>query len=170
MGDALNLWLHIFAATLWVGPQVFLFVAVIPALRQVTDTVERTRALRVVVYRFGYLSLAAMAVLIVTGIQNILNANETYFARGPGMLDYRFGIILVAKLTLVAVSIVLTAYHALVIGPQQLALSEQGGPEDEIARLRGLSIAVSGLNLLLSIGILVAAAMLATQSFSVRLR
>lgn len=170
MGDALNLWLHIFAATLWVGPQVFLFVAVIPALRQVTDTVERTRALRVVVYRFGYLSLAAMAVLIATGIQNILNANETYFARGPGMLDYRFGIILVAKLTMVAVSIVLTAYHALVIGPQQLALSEQGGPEDEIARLRGLSIAVSGLNLLVSIGILVAAAMLATQSFSVRLR
>lgn len=170
MADALNLWLHIFAATLWVGPQVFLFVAVVPALRQVTDTVERSRALRVVVYRFGYLSLAAMAILVGTGVQNILNANETYFARGPGMLEYRFGVILVAKLVMVAASIGLTAYHALVIGPRQLALSDQGGPEEEIARLRAQSIVVSGLNLLLSIGILLTAAMLATQSFSIRLR
>lgn len=170
MADALNLWLHIFAATLWVGPQVFLFVAVVPALREITDVVERTRALRVVVYRFGYLSLVAMAILIGTGVQNILNANETYFANGPGMLEYRFGVILVAKLVMVAASIALTAYHALVIGPRQLALSEQGGPEEEMARLRALSISVSGLNLLISMAILVAAAMLATQSFSIRLR
>lgn len=170
MADAVNLWLHIFAATLWVGPQVFLFVAVVPALRQVTDAVERTRMLRVVVYRFGYLSLAAMAVLVATGVQNILNANETYFASGPGMLDYRFGVILVVKLTMVAVTIALTAYHALVIGPRQLALSEGGGHEAELARLRLKSIVVSGLNLALSVGILFAAAMLATQSYSLRLR
>jgi uncharacterized membrane protein len=170
MADALNLWLHIFAATLWVGPQVFLFVAVVPALRQITDTVERSRTLRVVVYRFGYLSLVAMAILIGTGVQNIFNANETYFASGPGMLEYRFGLILAAKLGMVAASIVLTGYHALVIGPRQLALSEQGGAEEELVRLRTLSVAVSGLNLLLSIGILLTAAMLATQSFSLRLR
>lgn len=170
MGDALNLWLHIFAATLWVGPQVFLFVAVIPGLRQVTSAVERSRALRVVVYRFGYLSLVAMAILIGTGVQNIRNANETYFAAGPGMLDYRFGVILVAKLAMVAATIVLTAFHALVIGPRQLALAEQGGPEEEVERLRRWSIAVSGVNLVLSVGVLLTAAMLATQSFSLRLR
>lgn len=170
MGDALNLWLHIFAATLWVGPQVFLFVAVIPGVRQVTDAAERSRVLRVVVYRFGYLSLVAMAILIGTGVQNIRNANETYFAAGPGMLDYRFGIILVAKLAMVAASIVLTGFHALVIGPRQLAVSEQGGPEEEVERLRRWSIAVSGLNLVISVGILLTAAMLGTQSYSLRLR
>ena len=39
-----NPWLHIFAATVWVGPQVFLFAVAVPAMRTVEDAKERARA------------------------------------------------------------------------------------------------------------------------------
>ncbi len=170
MADALNLWLHLVFAALWVGPQAFLFVAVVPGLRRVTDPAVRAQALRVVVYRYAWLSLAAGAVLIGTGTENILHANDTNFAAGPGMMEYRYGVILVTKLAMVAVAMALTAYHSLVIGPRQLRLLEEGGDERELARWRAQSVAISAVNLALALGILLTAAMLRIESFSLQLR
>jgi uncharacterized membrane protein len=55
-------WLHVLAVALFVGGQLMLVVAVIPALRG-----SHREALRSIARRFGWASLAALAVLIATG-------------------------------------------------------------------------------------------------------
>ena len=55
-------WLHVLAMALFVGGQLVLVVAIVPALRG-----AHREQLRAVARRFGWASLAALAVLIVTG-------------------------------------------------------------------------------------------------------
>jgi uncharacterized membrane protein len=57
-------YLHLLAMAFFVGGQLFLAVAVVPALRREAD---RDR-LRAVARRFGFATLVAIAVLIGTGI------------------------------------------------------------------------------------------------------
>jgi len=56
-------WLHVLAMALFVGGQLVLVVAIIPALRG-----SHREALRSIARRFGWASAAALAVLIATGI------------------------------------------------------------------------------------------------------
>ena len=86
-------WLHVLAVALFVGGQLMLVVAVIPALRG-----ERP-ALRAVARRFGWASLAALAVLVATG-----SALASHDARwGSGTLH--------VKLALVAAVAALVGWH-----------------------------------------------------------
>jgi uncharacterized membrane protein len=57
-------WLHLLAMAFFVGGQLVLVAAVVPAFRGAED---RTR-LRAIARRFGWGSLVALAVLIATGI------------------------------------------------------------------------------------------------------
>lgn len=63
MWDAIR-WLHLLATAFFVGGQLFLVVAVVPVLR---GDAERER-LRAVARRFGYGTLIALGVLLVTGM------------------------------------------------------------------------------------------------------
>src|SRR2546421_8045533 len=106
MGDALVLWIHILAAAVFVGPQVFLFVAAVPAMRTIEDVQVRTRATRTLTTRFGWIAAAALVVLLLTGIQNWVHAND------EGLLDLdRYSNTLMVKLTLVVIVVVLTVLH-----------------------------------------------------------
>lgn len=55
-------WLHVLAMALFVGGQLMLVVAIVPAMRGTDRT-----TLRAIARRFGWASLAALAVLIATG-------------------------------------------------------------------------------------------------------
>jgi uncharacterized membrane protein len=55
-------WLHVLAMALFVGGQVILAVAIVPALRN-----SHRELMRSVARRFGWASLAALAVLVATG-------------------------------------------------------------------------------------------------------
>jgi uncharacterized membrane protein len=56
-------WLHVLAMAFFVGGQLFLVVAVVPVERHAPD---RDR-LRAIARRFGYATLVAIGVLLVTG-------------------------------------------------------------------------------------------------------
>ena len=158
MGEAVNPWIHILAATIWVGPQVFLFVAAVPALRTVEDTQVRARAMRVLTTRFGYLAWGALAVLVITGIANLYEHDlsvETLFERN-------FGIIFQVKMTLLIATVALTAVHSFIIGPRLLNMQESVADEAELAPTRRLSIIISSGNLLIALGILFCGALLGT--------
>jgi putative copper export protein len=94
-----RLFLHVLAATIWVGGQLTL-AALVPALRglggQVTSAAAR---------RFNQVAWPAFAVLVVTGVWNILADSGDDEASG-----YRTT--LIVKLVLVAVSGVTAFVHA----------------------------------------------------------
>jgi uncharacterized membrane protein len=158
MGEAVNPWIHILAATIWVGPQVFLFAVAVPAVRTVADVKERARLMRLITTRFGYLAWGAMVVLIITGIGNVFEQNDRTF-----LFDHNWGVIFQVKMTLVILTILLTAAHSFVIGPRMLAAQESVVDQAQIASMRRFSIIISAVNALLAVGILFCGALLNTD-------
>lgn len=159
MGDAVNPWLHIFAATVWVGPQVFLFAVAVPAVRTVADVKERARLMRLITTRFGYLAWGAMLVLVITGIGNMY---EHELDTGT-LFDLNWGTIFEVKMTLVIATVVLTALHSFYFGPRLLALQESVTDQAQIASMRRASIIISSINGVLALGILFCASLLNTN-------
>jgi uncharacterized membrane protein len=158
MGDAVNPWLHILAATVWVGPQVFLFAAAVPAVRTIQDVKERARVMRVLTRRFGFLAWGAMAVLVITGIGNMYEHELST----DYLFDHNWGTIFEVKMTLVIATVVLTALHSFVLGPRLLDMQESVADEAQIASARRVSIIVSGVNALLALAIVFCAALMDT--------
>ena len=159
MGEAVNPWLHILAATIWVGPQVFLFVAAIPAVRTIEDMQVRTRVMRMITTRFGWLGWGALAVLVATGIGQLYE----HELDTEQLFELNFGVIFQVKMTLLIATIVLTALHSFVLGPRVLNMQESATDEAEIAPVRRWSILVSGVNAVIALGILFCGALLASD-------
>jgi len=88
--------LHVLALAFFVGGQLLLVVAVVPALRGEGDDDTRMRA---VGRRFGYASLVALGVLLATGI-----AMASHFSRWEDDA-------LQGKLAVLVLVAVLTAMH-----------------------------------------------------------
>jgi putative copper export protein len=97
--DTLRLSLHVLAATVWVGGQ-FTLAGLVPGLRQVGDDVPRT-----VARRFNRIAWPAYAVLVATGIWNLLELPV-------GDFGTRWQVTLMVKITVVALAGASAAVHA----------------------------------------------------------
>ena len=97
--DTVRLFLHVLAATIWVGGQLVL-AALVPALRKFGAEVPRAAAAR-----FNQVAWAAFAVLIVTGVWNIVAV------RGD-IDDPGYRTTLIVKLVVVAISGLTAWLHA----------------------------------------------------------
>lgn len=96
--DTIRLFLHVLAATVWVGGQLTL-AALVPALRRLGAEIPRVAA-----RRFNQVAWPAFAVLIVTGIWNVIAVRS--------QVNGSYETTLVVKLVLVAVSGATAALHA----------------------------------------------------------
>ena len=158
MFNAINLFIHILAAVVFIGPQIFLVAAGIPAARTVQDLKQRGAAIRMMTGRFGWIGGGALIVLLITGIINYIHAND------DGDLDFkRFFIVLQIKLTLVALVVIGTVLHGAIFGRRLQQLQEVDASEAEIARVRRWSGLMSAGTLALSIAILFLAALLGSD-------
>ena len=170
MVDAISTWLHVLAITLWIGPQVFLFAAAVPAVRTIEDAGVRARVMRVLTARLGRLGWSAMAVILVTGITNLFVAAGDLPGQNAGDLlssDFRFTRVFWEKMFFVVVALVLTAVHTFSVGPRQLRLMEEASADETaVRRVRRLSMATSGIALLASVGALYMGAVLSNHDYS----
>jgi len=165
MGHAFTVWLHLLAVTVWIGPQIFMFAAAIPALREIGDRELRAKVMRTVVTRFGYMAWAALGVIVLTGISNIFQTTDDF----PHVFDYdyRYAQVFSTKMTVLGATVLLTAVHTWVVGPRQLRLAEDPNPDEaEAARLRRMSMIISSLVLLGSITVLFLGALLSNHEWS----
>jgi uncharacterized membrane protein len=89
------LYLHLLAMAFFVGGQIFLAAAVVPALRGREDR----EPIRAIARRFGYGSLVALAVLVVTG--SVMASKWSFWSSGTLHL----------KLALVVLAIALVLLH-----------------------------------------------------------
>ena len=169
MSDAITPWIHIVAVTFWLGPQFFMFLVTVPAVRVIEDPAVRLQVMRVIVRRFGWLAWAAMVVIVLSGVSNLFQeGSEADFSLWS--TEYRYFQIFSTKMVLVGLMVILTALHTFVIGPKQLRLLEEmRGDSTEAAGLRRVSIIVSSLTLLVSIATVYAAAVLANHDYSFQL-
>ena len=165
MSEAITPWIHIVAVAVWLGPQFFMFIVAVPAVRLIDDPDVRLRVMRVIVTRFGWLAWAAMAVIVLSGISNLFQEADDF-----GHLwdtDLRYFQIFSTKMVLVGLTVLLTALHTFVIGPRQLRVQEEMRSDSaEAARLRRVSIITSSLALLASIAVVYTAALLADHDYS----
>ena len=95
--DTIRLFLHVLAATIWVGGQLTL-AALVPALRRMGANVTAGAA-----RRFNQVAWPAFAVLIITGIWNIIAVRT--------QVHGSYETTLIVKLVVVAISGVTAALH-----------------------------------------------------------
>lgn len=165
MGESFTTWLHLLAITIWIGPQFLLFLVTGPALRAIEDAEARLRVMRIIIYRYGWLAWGAMVVIVATGISKVFQeANDFSYVFDS---DYRYLNIFSTKMTILALTVALTAIHTFVIGPRQVRLHEEMRADSAAALgLRRWSIALSSLALLGSLAVLFAGALLANHEYS----
>jgi putative copper export protein len=96
--DTIRLFLHVLAATIWVGGQLTL-AGLVPVLRRLAAEIPRAAA-----RRFNQIAWPAFAVLVATGVWNI--------AAVHGEITGTYEVTLIVKLVVVAVSGVTAALHA----------------------------------------------------------
>jgi uncharacterized membrane protein len=96
--ETVRLFLHVLAATVWVGGQLTL-AALVPVLRRAGADVPRMAA-----QQFGRLAWAAFAVLLVTGLWNMAEYDDTDTS------GYRAT--MTVKLVLVALSGIAAVVHS----------------------------------------------------------
>ena len=106
--DTIRLFLHVLAATIWVGGQITLAVLV-PVLRRLGAEIPRAAA-----RRFNQVAWPAFGVLVITGIWNI--------AAVRGQIHGSYETTLVVKLIVVAISGVTAALHARARKPAWVAV------------------------------------------------
>jgi uncharacterized membrane protein len=115
-----RLFLHVLAATVWVGGQLTLG-AIIPALRPAADDPDPEAArvrIRTVARRFQVVAWIAFAVLLLTGVWNLV-------ALHVGDQSGEWLATLMVKLVCVAVSGIAAAVHILVAAPHVRAATTE---------------------------------------------
>ncbi len=133
----IRVFLHVLAATVWVGGQLTL-VAVIPVLRPAG--VEHVRA---VARRFQLVAWPAFLVLLATGVWNLL-------ALHVADQSTQWLVTLFAKLVCVAISGLAAALHILVAAPRV-----RNAPSDDARRTAAaFSGALEGLSVLFGLAAL----------------
>ena len=106
--DDVRHYIHVLAATVWVGGQLTL-AGLVPGLRGIAPDAPRT-----VARRFNRIAWPAYAVLVVTGIWNIVDVDPRWSG------DY--GTTLVVKIAVVVLSGLSAALHARSHTPRALAI------------------------------------------------
>ena len=151
--DIILVWIHLTAATFWVGGMLFLSLVAVPLLKKDSDPSSAQRGFINLARRFRMLVWLALSLLIITGtilLPNHVDLSESLGNWPPAVL---------VKLSLVLLLIVVSLAHDQVIGPKVRMLKHK--PTSELAVVEKLllrfSPIISRLTMLLGLGILLAA-------------
>jgi uncharacterized membrane protein len=122
--ETIALAIHVTAAAILVGPQILMFLAVVPATWLIEDDEKLKRAItRVVAARFGMLATIAIVVLIVTGLYQYYTIVPVNVREAPE--EYYFGAIFSLKMLMFVVTMVLIGIHMRYYGKRIAGLSDR---------------------------------------------
>jgi len=158
MADTLHfvsIWLHILAATVWIGGMAALGLLFVPVLRQEQFEEVASPLLYQSALRFRWIGWGALGVLVVTGLVNVRMQGIPWSA----WLDPRFwitawGAALGGKLLLVGATLAVSAVHDFHVGPKAVRLMEAAPESAEAERMRWWSSWLGRGTLVLSLAIL----------------
>jgi len=142
-------WLHLLAAITWIGGMLFILVVLLPVVRPSLLPEDRAMLVGRIGRRFGYISLAALFVLLITGYMN----GERRHVDWADLTATTYGTRLLIKLILVAAIVVVSVLHTW-FGHRMVKLAAgERTPEvmAERRRLQVMSGSLSALNLVLNL-------------------
>lgn len=150
-----SIWIHILAATVWIGGMAALGLLLVPVLRQERFEQVARPFLHASALRFRWIGWGALIVLIVTGLINT-RAQGIPWAHWIELSFWAtaWGQALGWKLLLVVVTLTISAVHDFHFGPKTIRLMDEAPESAEAQRYRWWSSWLGRVTLLLSLAIL----------------
>jgi putative copper resistance protein D len=152
----LFVWFHVFAAVSWIGGSIFLSVVLVPVLRREQFASQKALLFRTVAMRFRMVVWASIATLLLTG-PLLLHERGISIMNPSG-----WPTVLSVKLGLVAILLLLTMTHDLIVGPRVgriLQIPAESRTKSDHAMV-GWSPWIARCSLLLTLAVLLAAVVL----------
>jgi len=157
----LSVFLHILAATVWIGGLVFFAVVAVPLIRNKEFSGAAPRIVEWMGTRFRYVGWLTLGLLVLTGYTNLVY-------RGLALSDWLkpvmwtgyFGTALAYKLVFVAIILIVSAVHDFYIGPRATRIWKESPTSAKAAVYRLAASWIGRLNLILALAVLACAVML----------
>lgn len=158
IADALIMWAHLVAASIWVGGSIFIGIVFAPLLKTMSDTVEGRLSIMIRVGRkFNKIAIPSLIILIITGIYNSSNL----LVNPSLILSTTYGQILVIKVILVIILLVTFAIHVRLIRVEiEKKIESKQFSEELVQKIRSKIIALGRITVIVSVAILLMAALL----------
>jgi len=147
--------LHLLAATVWVGGSLAIPLVITPVIRAKLPPDQRIAMIAAMGMRFRPYAWTALAILALTGFRRMTLAfagSDVWHA----LHTTSYGQALRAKILLFVVLLVIQAVHDFILGPRLRKLAHDHSPD--LARMRKLTIGLAGGGLLITILIVYVAA------------
>lgn len=156
--DALILWGHLVAASIWVGGSIFIGIVLAPLLKTISDSVEGRLAIMIRVGRkFNKIGVPSLIILIASGIYNSVG----FVSKPELVLSTNYGVILLIKVILVVMLIITFAVHVRLIRSEiESKIESRQFTPDLLQKLRSKIIMLGRLTVIISVAILLMAALL----------
>jgi putative copper export protein len=156
-----SVWLHILAATVWIGGMFFVVLVVVPWLRRGDGNAGKF--LRETGERFRSVGWTCFAILLVTGTFNLWIRGVRFgnFVRRE-WLATSFGHAIVIKLSLFVGVLVVSVIHDFFVGPRAAIAIAANDPS--AAKLRRQASLLGRVNALLALAIVAAAVIIVRGS------
>lgn len=148
----LSVWLHIIAAAIWIGGSVFLALVMVPALRRPEYQGMAASFLQQAGGRFRWVGWTSLAVMIVTGLVNLIARQfPLEHLVSLRLWGSGFGRTIGWKLLLVLAIVILSILHDTTIGPRAIAALRANPRSAEAQRLRRQASWIGRITLLLAL-------------------
>jgi putative copper resistance protein D len=147
----ISVWLHVLAATAWVGGMFFLVLVVVPWLRS-GDRAIAGKFLRETGERFRTVGWVCFVIALVTGTFNLYVRGVRFSSFvDPVWLRSDFGKAVLAKLGFFTAVLVLSAIHDFSVGPRAARVIERDPDAPEAHSLRRQASMMGRLNAMLGL-------------------
>lgn len=148
-----SVWLHILAATTWIGGMLFLVLVVVPWLRK-QDRATAAKLMRETGTRFRSVGWACFGILVVTGTFNL-------YCRGVRLGDFAsaawllspMGKAVAIKLVLFVIVLAMSVFHDFVLGPRSTRVAMEKPNSPEALSLRKTASWMGRINVIFALAI-----------------
>jgi copper resistance protein D len=156
--EGLIVWLHLVAASIWVGGSIFIGVILSPMLNMITRTVEERIVILIKIgRRFSYIAIPSFGILILTGIYN----SKAFLFDPSSLYQTSYGVILLIKIALVIATLSAYIIHVKIINSEtETRIATGSASRAYVQSIRSKIIFLGRTIVILSILILLLAAFL----------
>lgn len=157
----LSVWLHVLAATIWIGGMFFIVLVIVPWLRHGGNREAAGAFLRETGERFRGVGWVCFGIIVVTGTFNlwVRGVRVSDFGRGEWIAS-SFGTLVMTKLTAFALVLGVSVVHDFSVGPRATRAIERNPESKQAGRLRRQASLLGRANALLALVLVAVGVML----------